>query len=89
MRAASPVIGGPARKMAKAAEKLQTELGVHHDAVEAGQWLRNEALAASASKSFVAGQLTTREQYRQEAVEDQWRKLWKALNRKKMRRWLD
>ena len=57
--AASTVIGRPARKMAKAAERLQTELGNHHDAVEAEKWLRQVAAGGSEALVFSAGQLTS------------------------------
>src|SRR6185437_7242559 len=40
--AATPVVGKPARRMASAAERVQTVLGQHHDAVAAEDWLRSE-----------------------------------------------
>lgn len=86
--AAAPVIGGPARRMAKAAERVQTELGEHHDAVGAERWLRAEASDAPSPAAFAAGQLTHIEQIRQQGEEERWRSAWKALNRKKVRHWL-
>jgi CHAD domain-containing protein len=40
---ATPVLGWPAQRTARAAERLQTVLGSHHDAVGAEQWLRGVA----------------------------------------------
>ena len=40
--AAEPILGRPAARLAKAATRLQTVLGTHHDAVAAEAWLRQE-----------------------------------------------
>ena len=40
--AATPIIGAPARRTASAAERVQTVLGEHHDAVAAEEWLREQ-----------------------------------------------
>ncbi len=86
--AASAVIGRPARKMGKAAEHLQTELGMHHDAVEGEKWLRTEAARGSGSLVFSAGQLTGQAQLRQREASQRWRGIWKELRRKNLRHWL-
>ncbi len=86
--AASAVIGRPAQKMAEAAERLQTELGTHHDAVEAERWLRAEAARGSGSLVFSAGQLTDQEQLRRREISRRWITSWERLSRKSRRRWL-
>lgn len=80
--ASSAVLGGPARKMAKAAEGLQTELGIHHDAVDAEKWLRTEAARSSRAVAFSAGQLATEQRLRQRAARQRWRAEWKRVNRR-------
>jgi CHAD domain-containing protein len=86
--AAAPVVGKPARKMAAAAESLQTVLGDHHDAVTAEDWLRREAAGGSHALAFSAGQLVVVQRQRQARLRRQWRKVWASLDRKKVRRWL-
>ena len=53
--ATEPVVGKRARRVAAAAEGLQTQLGDHHDAVIAEEWLRNQAKRASSKVAFSAG----------------------------------
>ena len=86
--AASTVIGRPARKMAKAAERLQTELGNHHDAVEAEKWVRQVAAGGSEALVFSAGQLTSEERLRKRAASRHWRGDWRKIDRKSLYGWL-
>ena len=86
--AATPVIKKPAKRMATAAEALQTVLGDQHDAVTAEDWFRREATSGSPAVAFSAGQLVTVQRYRQARLRRQWRKAWAAVDRKKARRWL-
>ena len=86
--AAAPVVGKPARRMAAAAEGLQTVLGDHHDAVTAEDWFRREAATGSQTIAFSAGQLVAIQRQRQARLRRQWRGVWASLDRKKVRRWL-
>ncbi|HEX4219417.1 MAG TPA: CYTH and CHAD domain-containing protein [Acidimicrobiales bacterium] len=86
--AAAPVIGKPARRMAAAAESLQTVLGDHHDAVTAEDWFRREAAGGSPAVAFSAGQLVAVQRQRQARLRREWRKARAKLDRKKTRRWL-
>jgi CHAD domain-containing protein len=78
--AAVPVNGKPARRTARAAERVQTLLGQFHDEVAAEQWLRatlddsNMTLQAA----FEAGALSRDQQLRQRQQRRNWR-----LERKK------
>jgi CHAD domain-containing protein len=87
--AAGPIIGKPARRLATAAERLQTVLGAHQDTVTAQQWLRRQAKAGPWAASFAAGQLSEVQARRQGRLRRQWRAGWRKLNKKKIRRWLD
>ncbi len=84
--AATPVLGKPARRVANAAESVQTVLGDHHDAVAAEQWLRRQALAGTRSAAFSAGLLVAGEQRRQTKLRRAWRSVWVELDPKKLGR---
>ena len=86
--AAAPVVGKQARRMADAAEALQTVLGDHHDAVTAEEWFRREAATGSQTVAFSAGQLVAIQRQRQARLGHRWRRVWASLDRKKIRRWL-
>jgi CHAD domain-containing protein len=85
--AAQPTVGRRARRTAKAAERLQTILGEHHDAVEAERWLRREGPNASAVGGFAAGLLTARQQRDQRRLRRRWRSVWKSLGARKNTAW--
>jgi CHAD domain-containing protein len=84
--AAAPVCGKAARRLAKAARRLQDLLGEHHDAVAAEAWLRDEA--SSPVVAFAAGRLSAEQHYRQEELRSQWRAAWRRLDRPGLRAWL-
>jgi CHAD domain-containing protein len=86
---AVPVIGKPAKRTAKAAERLQAVLGDHHDAVNAEQWLRREALSSSAEASFAAGRLVAGQEDIQQRLRHRWRGPSKRLGEKNVRSWLN
>jgi CHAD domain-containing protein len=86
---ATPVLGGPARRMASAAEDLQTVLGEHHDSVAAESWLRRQATAGTRSAAFSAGILVAGQRRLQRRLRHRWRPVWDRLNRPKLRRFLD
>jgi CHAD domain-containing protein len=85
---AAPVIGRPARRTAKAAERLQTVLGEHHDAVAAATWLDDEAPHVSPTAAYWAGRLSATQSDRQRTLRGRWPSVWKDLKSKKLRRWL-
>jgi CHAD domain-containing protein len=83
--AAEPVVGKIATQFAEAAAALQDVLGDHQDSVTAQRWLRG---AGQDQRAFVAGELSAIE--REAAARDraEWQKVWKKLNRKRLRRWM-
>ena len=94
---ATPVCGKPARRTASAAERVQTVLGDHHDAVAAEAWLRDQwsgdgsrtgPEAGQTSVSFEAGRLVAEERQHQLESEEQWRHAWAKLRAPKRRSWL-
>jgi CHAD domain-containing protein len=99
--AAIPVIGKPAQRTASAAERVQTVLGQHHDAVTAEAWLRGEwsgdartgtgpiaSPTASPTVSFEAGRLVAEARRRQRKSRRRWIEAWAKLSDTKRRRWL-
>ena len=68
--AAEAVVGKRARRLATAAEGLQTQLGEHHDAVIAEAWLRNHAKGASSKVAFSAGRLAAEQIRRQQGCRE-------------------
>ena len=80
---AAPVLGRRARRMAKAAESLQTVLGEHHDAVVAEHWLHDVALSTTPSGTDAAGRLAAAEHRRQKKMRRQWRSVWHELEKRR------
>jgi CHAD domain-containing protein len=83
--AAAPVVGKVASRFADAAAGLQDVLGDHQDSVTAQAWLRGTGKGA---RAFVAGELcaTERDAAGRDRVE--WLKVWKKVDRKRLRRWM-
>lgn len=86
--AATPVIGRAAARTAARAERLQTVLGEHHDAVTAEAWLREQAVHDTRAASFVAGMLAAQQIRRQQKLRRRWRSSWRNLDHRKARAWL-
>jgi CHAD domain-containing protein len=84
--AAIPAVGNRARRTARQAERIQSILGAHHDAVAAEEWLRREAFRGTAVASFAAGGLVAEQQRRQRQHKAQWKSAWHRLKRKN--KWL-
>jgi CHAD domain-containing protein len=84
--AVAPVAGPGAAAFAKAAAKLQTILGEHQDSVTAQAWLR--AAKVTGRRAFVAGELIALEGIAANDARAKWRKVWEALDRKKLRDWM-
>jgi CHAD domain-containing protein len=83
--AAAPIAGKTVPRFSEAAAALQDALGDHQDSATAQEWLRG---AGSGSRAFVAGELCALE--REVAARDraEWPKVWKKLDRKRLRRWM-
>jgi CHAD domain-containing protein len=84
--AVAPVIGPDATAFARAAAKLQTILGEHQDSVTAQAWLR--AARVTGRRAFVAGELIALEHVAAQKARKDWPKVWKALDRKRLRKWM-
>ena len=84
--AVSAVAGPAASNFAKAAAKLQTVLGEHQDSVTAQAWLRGAR--ATGRRAFAAGELIAMEHIAAGEARDKWSKVWKALDRKRLRTWM-
>jgi CHAD domain-containing protein len=61
--AVAPLVGKPARRLAKAARGVQRTLGDRQDAVVAAEWLRGAASRVPRQAAFVAGVLAERERH--------------------------
>jgi CHAD domain-containing protein len=85
--AAAPIVGKQATRTARGAARLQTQLGEHHDAVIAEEWLRRRAKGASSVIAFSAGQLASEQRRRPEHVRAHWSSHWRKVNRR-ARTWL-
>jgi CHAD domain-containing protein len=85
---AAPVLGAPASRLAKAAERLQTELGDQHDAVVAEGALRRLVGGLDRHAAFVAGLCGAAERVDARAQRAAWPDAWRALDDKRLRRWL-
>jgi len=72
--------------VAGAAAKLQTILGEHQDSVTAQAWLRSAK--ATGKRAFVAGELIALEGLAANDARVRWRKVWKALDSKRLREWM-
>jgi CHAD domain-containing protein len=90
---ATTFVGGPARRLAKAARRLQDELGEHHDAVAAGDWLRalayeDRGTRLSGDVAFQAGGVAADIRRRQAHVEAVWEHSWRQLRKPRRIHWL-
>jgi CHAD domain-containing protein len=84
--AVAPVVGADAAAFARAAAKLQTILGEHQDSVTAQAWLR--VARVTGRRAFVAGELIALEHVAAEKARKDWPKVWKSLDRKRLRKWM-
>ena len=80
------VAGRPARRLAKAAERLQDVLGDQHDAVVAEAWLRDAAAAAPDTR-LAAGELVAAERAAARQTRSSWRPRWSKLSSRKRTNW--
>lgn len=90
---AATFVEGPARRLAKAARRLQDELGEYHDAVAAGDWLRALAYEDHGTRlpvdvAFQAGGLAADIRRRQAHFEAAWVRSWRHLHKPRRIHWL-
>jgi len=79
--AATPLLGRPARRIARAAQGMQQSLGDHQDSVVATRWLREAARSVPREAAFVAGVLAAREHEDASAVRSRFDAAWKKLEK--------
>ena len=83
--AAALVVGKQATRFARQAAGLQSVLGDNQDAVNLRRWLRENAEGRPA---FLAGELFVLEGEEARRVRATWKRKWKSLDRKRLRRWM-
>jgi CHAD domain-containing protein len=86
--AAAPVVGKPAKRLAKAAAGLQGVLGDHQDAIVAEDWLRRAATDATGVQVLAIGELVAVQRAEAAACRRAWPEAWSKVDRKKRRSWL-
>lgn len=91
--AAEPLVGlygRDARRLVRAAKRVQSALGEHHDAVVARAHLGEaaERAAADGEDTFTYGVLYAGEGVAATEAEADFRRRWRAASRKRLRRWL-
>lgn len=78
--ACAPLLGKPARRLARAAASLQDVLGELNDAVVAERWLREWAAhAGSPPGAFAAGELAVLERAAASRARSRWPKAWRRV----------
>lgn len=85
---AVPVIGQPARDLAKALGGVQDVLGDHNDAVVATARLRTLASHAPRDEVLVAGQLVAVQRQEVGVLREEWNAAWKQVDRKRHTSWI-
>lgn len=86
--AAAPVVGKPARRLARAVAEVQGVLGDLNDAVVAEAWLRDIGPSLPAAQALVAGELVGVQRRAVEEGRRRWRGAWDAASDKSLRAWL-
>lgn len=85
--AVAPVVGRPARRLARRAADLQSVLGTHQDAVVAAAWLRRAAERIHEPVAFAAGQLAAIEHRESRRARRRWPDAWRRASGKRLQRW--
>jgi CHAD domain-containing protein len=85
-----PVAGKPAKRFARAMERVQDHLGDLQDAVVMHRWLRDAARAAGPEGPTVllAGELAGLCAAERRRLRREWPAVWKRARRRRRRRWL-
>jgi len=76
-----PLVGKPARRLARAAREVQQTLGQHQDAIVATAWLREAAPHVSREAAFAAGALASGEEIAGVEILAAWPRAWKRLRK--------
>jgi CHAD domain-containing protein len=87
--AVEPVVGKPARRLSKQAERIQDTLGEHQDAVVSAAFLREQATSrGSGTVAFTLGVLHARQTDAARVARAEFRRVWAKASRSRHRRWL-
>jgi CHAD domain-containing protein len=87
--AAAPVVGKPAKELARAAERLQEVLGELNDAVVAGRWLAGRAQTGRPDDETRAAEaLASQERAVAQERRAGWREAWAELSSPGLRDWM-
>ena len=87
--AAGPAVGKPARRFARAMERVQDHLGDLQDAVVMRRWLHDAARQSSGPGTvLLAGELAGLCAAERERLRQEWPAVWKRASRRSRRRWL-
>ncbi|MEO7351547.1 MAG: CHAD domain-containing protein [Marmoricola sp.] len=83
-----PASGEDAKRLARGAKRIQTELGEVQDSVVSQALLRTMAEDAEPGEAFVLGRLQAHDRFLAASAEARYAKAWAKLSRRKNRRWL-
>ncbi|MGH9182204.1 MAG: CHAD domain-containing protein, partial [Acidimicrobiales bacterium] len=86
--AAAPVVGRPARRLARAVAGVQGVLGDLNDAVVAETWLRDIGPSLPPPQALLAGELVGVQRRAVEVARQSWRAAWEGASDKSLRSWL-
>jgi CHAD domain-containing protein len=86
--AVEPAFGKPARKFALGIAAVQDNLGEHHDAVVATEWLTKTASECNTNEAYALGMLAQVEHRADAEARAAFPAVWKDANAKDRRRWL-
>ncbi len=85
---AAPIVGRPARDLARGLKGLQELLGEHQDTVVAESWLRAAVESSTPGEALVAGQLIGLGRSRAEQLRSELPSTWRRVAREKNVAWL-
>lgn len=86
-QAVRPVVGKPAKRLAKRLGRLQDVLGEVQDAEVTEAWLREAVRTAAGGPALAAGQLVAAERTAMGRARERWPKAWKKASADKHRDW--
>lgn len=85
---AVPVLGDRAAKLARRAERIQTDLGAHQDAVVARAAIRDLAATVDTEVAFELGRLHALEQWRSYRADRSFARRWAKQSARYPKRWM-
>ncbi len=86
-QAVRPVVGKPAKRLAKRLGRLQDVLGEVQDAEVTEAWLREAAGTAGGGQALAAGQLVAAQRETMRRAREKWPKAWKKASADKHQAW--